>query len=224
MAFACRNASVEHHSSGARLMTASSAPVLLAALAFGYLLGSIPFGLVLTRSAGLGDIRAIGSGNIGATNVLRTGSRKLAAATLLLDGLKGTAAVILAGLFGPAAALAAGIGAFLGHVFPVWLGFRGGKGVATFLGVLLAIAWPAFFVFAAIWIAMAYAFRFSSLAALAASVVTPVVLAVMGYGWPAVLAFAAMTALLVAKHHENIAKLIAGTESRIGEKSAAPPG
>ncbi|MDP3544956.1 MAG: glycerol-3-phosphate 1-O-acyltransferase PlsY [Phreatobacter sp.] len=205
-------------------MTASSAPVLLAALAFGYLLGSIPFGLVLTRSAGLGDIRAIGSGNIGATNVLRTGNRKLAAATLLLDGLKGTAAVILAGLFGPAAALAAGIGAFLGHVFPVWLGFRGGKGVATFLGVLLAIAWPAFFVFAAIWIAMAYAFRFSSLAALAASVATPVVLAVMGYGWPAVLAFAAMTALLVAKHHENIAKLIAGTESRIGEKSAAPPG
>ncbi len=205
-------------------MIAASLPVLAAALAVGYLLGSIPFGLVLTRSAGLGDIRAIGSGNIGATNVLRTGNRKLAAATLLLDGLKGTAAVILAGLFGPAAALAAGIGAFLGHVFPVWLGFRGGKGVATFLGVLLAIAWPAFFVFAAIWIAMAYAFRFSSLAALAASVATPVVLAVMGYGWPAVLAFAAMTALLIAKHHENIAKLIAGTESRIGEKSAAPPG
>ncbi|MGU9981880.1 glycerol-3-phosphate 1-O-acyltransferase PlsY [Phreatobacter sp. HK31-P] len=205
-------------------MIAASLPVLAAALAVGYLLGSIPFGLVLTRSAGLGDIRAIGSGNIGATNVLRTGNRKLAAATLLLDGLKGTAAVLLAGIFGPAAALAAGIGAFIGHVFPVWLGFRGGKGVATFLGVLLAIAWPAFFVFAAIWIAMAYAFRFSSLAALAASVATPVVLAVMGYGWPAVLAFAAMTALLIAKHHENIAKLIAGTESRIGEKSAAPPG
>lgn len=205
-------------------MTAASLPVLAAALAVGYLLGSIPFGLVLTRSAGLGDIRAIGSGNIGATNVLRTGNRKLAAATLLLDGLKGTAAVLLAGIFGPAAALAAGLGAFLGHVFPVWLGFRGGKGVATYLGVLLAIAWPAFVVFALIWIGMAYAFRYSSLAALVASVASPVVLAVMGLGWPTILAFAAMTALLVAKHHENIAKLIAGTESRIGEKSAAPPG
>lgn len=205
-------------------MIAASLPVLIAALAFGYLLGSIPFGLVLTRSAGLGDIRAIGSGNIGATNVLRTGNKKLAAATLLLDGLKGAAAVLLAGLLGPAAALAAGIGAFLGHVFPVWLGFKGGKGVATFLGILLAVAWPAFLVFAAIWLAMAFAFRYSSLAALVASAATPVVLLAMGHGWPAVLAFAAMTALLVAKHHQNIAKLMAGTESRIGEKSAAPPG
>lgn len=205
-------------------MTSASLPLLAAALAFGYLLGSIPFGLVLTRSAGLGDIRAIGSGNIGATNVLRTGNRKLAAATLLLDGLKGTAAVLVAGYFGPAAALAAGLGAFLGHVFPVWLGFKGGKGVATFLGVLLAIHWPAFLVFAAIWIAMALAFRFSSLAALVASVATPIVLFLAGLGWPTVGVFAAMTALSVAKHHENIARLLAGTESRIGAKSAKPPG
>ncbi|MDP2803876.1 MAG: glycerol-3-phosphate 1-O-acyltransferase PlsY [Phreatobacter sp.] len=211
------------------MFAAASLPVLLAALAFGYLLGSIPFGLVLTRSAGLGDIRAIGSGNIGATNVLRTGNRKLAAATLILDGLKGTAAVLIAGLvFGPAAALVAGMGAFLGHVFPVWLGFRGGKGVATFLGVLVAIHWPTFLVFAAIWIAMAYAFRFSSLAALTASIATPVILLVAGLGWPTVAAFAAMTALLVAKHHENIARLRDGTESRIGAKTGTaretPPG
>ena len=205
-------------------MTSASLLLLAAALAFGYLLGSIPFGLVLTRSAGLGDIRAIGSGNIGATNVLRTGNKKLAAATLLLDGLKGTAAVLLAAWFGPAAALAAGLGAFLGHVFPVWLGFKGGKGVATFLGVLLAVHWPSFLVFAAIWIAMAYAFRFSSLAALVASIATPVVLMLWGLGWPTVAVFAAMAALSVAKHHENIARLLAGTESRIGAKSAKPPG
>lgn len=205
-------------------MIAASLPVLIAALVFGYLLGSIPFGLVLTRSAGLGDIRAIGSGNIGATNVLRTGNKKLAAATLLLDGLKGTAAVLIAAIFAPAAALAAGLGAFLGHVFPVWLGFRGGKGVATFLGILLAVAWPAFLVFAGIWLAIAFAFRYSSLAALAASAATPVVLLAIGHGWPTVLVFGAMTALLIAKHHQNIAKLMAGTESRIGEKSTAPPG
>ncbi len=205
-------------------MTSASLPLLAAALAFGYLLGSIPFGLVLTRSAGLGDIRAIGSGNIGATNVLRTGNKKLAAATLLLDGLKGTAAVLLAAYFGPAAALAAGLGAFLGHLFPVWLGFKGGKGVATFLGVLLAVHWPAFLVFAGVWIAMALAFRYSSLAALVASAATPVVLFLMGLGWPTVIVFAAMTALSFAKHHETIARLLAGTESRIGAKSVKPPG
>ncbi|MBY0361126.1 MAG: glycerol-3-phosphate 1-O-acyltransferase PlsY [Phreatobacter sp.] len=206
------------------MFAAASLPVLLAALGFGYLLGSIPFGLVLTRSAGLGDIRAIGSGNIGATNVLRTGNRKLAAATLLLDGLKGTAAVLIAGLFDPAAALVAGLGAFLGHIFPVWLGFRGGKGVATFLGILVAIHWPTFLVCAAIWIAMAYAFRFSSLAALTASTATPLILLVAGLGWPTVAVVAAMTVLLVAKHHENIGRLLAGTESRIGAKSEKPPG
>lgn len=206
------------------MFAAASLPVLIAALGFGYLLGSIPFGLVLTRSAGLGDIRAIGSGNIGATNVLRTGNRKLAAATLLLDGLKGTAAVLIAGMFDPAAALVAGLGAFLGHIFPVWLGFRGGKGVATFLGVLVAIHWPTFLVCAAIWIAMAYAFRFSSLAALTASIATPVILFVAGLGWPTVAIVAAMTVLLVAKHHENIGRLLAGTESRIGAKSEKPPG
>jgi glycerol-3-phosphate acyltransferase PlsY len=206
------------------MFAAASLPVLIAALGFGYLLGSIPFGLVLTRSAGLGDIRAIGSGNIGATNVLRTGNRKLAAATLLLDGLKGTAAVLIAGMFDPAAALVAGLGAFLGHIFPVWLGFRGGKGVATFLGILVAIHWPTFLVCAAIWIAMAYAFRFSSLAALTASIATPLILLVAGLGWPTVAVVAAMTVLLVAKHHENIGRLLAGTESRIGAKSEKPPG
>lgn len=206
------------------MFAAASLPVLIAALGFGYLLGSIPFGLVLTRSAGLGDIRAIGSGNIGATNVLRTGNRKLAAATLLLDGLKGTAAVLIAGMFDPAAALVAGLGAFLGHIFPVWLGFRGGKGVATFLGILVAIHWPTFLICAAIWIAMAYAFRFSSLAALTASIATPLILLVAGLGWPTVAVVAAMTVLLVAKHHENIGRLLAGTESRIGAKSEKPPG
>ncbi|QCI68584.1 glycerol-3-phosphate 1-O-acyltransferase PlsY [Phreatobacter stygius] len=212
-----------------------SFPALLAALAFGYLLGSIPFGLLLTRAAGMGDIRAIGSGNIGATNVLRTGSKKLAAATLLLDALKATAAVLIAARFGPQAALIAGIGAFLGHIFPVWLGFKGGKGVATFLGLLLGLYWPAFLVFALTWLAMAYAFRFSSLAALVASLVAPAFLIALAKlpGLQALLplpfgsalqmgvATLAVAAAIWAKHHENIAKLMAGTESRIGEKSAA---
>ncbi|MGL4284980.1 MAG: glycerol-3-phosphate 1-O-acyltransferase PlsY [Phreatobacter sp.] len=212
-----------------------SFPALLAALAFGYLLGSIPFGLLLTRAAGMGDIRAIGSGNIGATNVLRTGNKKVAAATLLLDALKATAAVLIAGRFGPEAALLGGIGAFLGHIFPVWLGFKGGKGVATFLGLLLGLYWPAFLVFALVWLAMAYAFRYSSLAALIATVVAPVFLIVLAK-WPALqsvlpqpfgsplqigVATLVVAAVIWAKHHENIAKLVAGTESRIGEKSAA---
>src|SRR6185437_7585214 len=130
--------------------------VLVTALAFGYLLGSIPFGLVVTRAAGLGDVRNIGSGNIGATNVLRTGNKKLAALTLLLDALKGTAAVLLAGLYAPEAALLAGFGAFLGHLFPVWLGFKGGKGVATYLGVLIGLAWQGALVFAVVWLIVAF--------------------------------------------------------------------
>jgi acyl phosphate:glycerol-3-phosphate acyltransferase len=192
-------------------------PVLIGALAFGYLLGSIPFGLVVTRAAGLGDVRKIGSGNIGATNVLRTGSKKLAALTLVLDALKGTAAVLLAGRFGPEAALAAGLGAFLGHLFPVWLGFRGGKGVATFIGVLLGLAPVAVLAFALLWLGLAFAARYSSLAALVASAATPLVL--WGLGRPSeALLFLALAALLWWKHAPNIRRLMAGTEGRIGQK------
>ncbi|RUW92006.1 glycerol-3-phosphate 1-O-acyltransferase, partial [Mesorhizobium sp. M8A.F.Ca.ET.023.01.1.1] len=152
---------------------------LILALVFGYLLGSIPFGLLLTRAAGLGDVRKIGSGNIGATNVLRTGNKGLAAATLLLDALKGTAAVLIAGHFAPETAVWAGLGAFLGHLFPAWLGFKGGKGVATYLGVLIGLAWQVALIFAVVWLVMAFLFRFSSLAALTAAVVVPIALYVM---------------------------------------------
>jgi glycerol-3-phosphate acyltransferase PlsY len=197
-------------------------------LSVGYLLGSIPFGLLLTRAAGLGDVRQIGSGNIGATNVLRTGNKKLAAATLLLDTLKGTAAVALAGWLGtllPAATdvarfgpLLGGIGAFLGHVFPLWLGFKGGKGVATYIGVLLGLAWPAALVFGAAWLLTAAVTRYSSLSALVATLVVLVFLATTTIGpWLPGTA-AVMSGLLFWKHRENIARLIAGTESRIGAK------
>src|SRR3954470_21927570 len=147
------------------------------ALVIGYLLGSIPFGLILTRLAGTQDLRSIGSGNIGATNVLRTGRKGLAAATLLGDALKGTAAVIIAGYFGgPYAAMAAGLGAFLGHLFPVWLKFRGGKGVAVYIGILIGLFWPAAIVFCLIWLVLAVALRYSSVSALVASVITPLFL------------------------------------------------
>lgn len=189
----------------------------LAALAFGYLLGSIPFGVILTRLTGAGDLRAIGSGNIGATNVLRTGRKGLAAATLLGDMLKGTAAVLLAGSFGGVAALAAGLGAFLGHLFPVWLGFRGGKGVATYLGILLGLFWPAALAFAAVWLAVAGLTRFSSLAALVASLATPAVLLALGQR-PAAALFALLTVLVFVMHRANIGRLLAGTEGRIGQK------
>jgi acyl phosphate:glycerol-3-phosphate acyltransferase len=192
-------------------------PVLIGALAFGYLLGSIPFGLVVTRAAGLGDVRKIGSGNIGATNVLRTGSKKLAALTLVLDALKGTAAVLLAGRFGPEAALAAGLGAFLGHLFPVWLGFRGGKGVATYLGILLALSPVGAVVFAAVWLALAFGLRYSSLAALAAAVAVPVYLFVAA-PLPVALLFVLLSLLVFVKHRANIGRLAAGTEARIGAK------
>ncbi|MCJ2032985.1 glycerol-3-phosphate 1-O-acyltransferase PlsY [Methylobacterium sp. J-068] len=199
-------------------MTGLSWPLLLAALAGGYLLGSIPFGLILTRFAGLGDVRAIGSGNIGATNVLRTGRKGLAAATLLGDALKGTLAVLLAGRFlGPEAALVAGLGAFLGHLFPVWLGFRGGKGVATFLGVLLALSPLGLVAFAAIWLGLAFTLKYSSLAALAASALTPLVLWAIGQPSVAIL-FLLLAALLWWKHAPNIRRLIDGTEGRIGQK------
>ena len=190
------------------------------ALALGYLFGSIPFGLILTRLAGLGDVRAIGSGNIGATNVLRTGNKMLAAGTLLGDLLKGTAAVLLARYwFGDGAALvaglAAGLGAFLGHLFPVWLGFKGGKGVATFIGVLLAVDWRACLAFGIVWLVIAALTRYSSLSALIASLAAPIVLFLLGQPEAAAV-FAVLTILIWIKHRANIARLIAGTESRIG--------
>ncbi|CAA2159548.1 Glycerol-3-phosphate acyltransferase [Methylobacterium brachiatum] len=193
-------------------------PAALGGLALGYALGSIPFGLIFTRVAGLGDVRAIGSGNIGATNVLRTGRKGLAAATLLGDALKGTAAVLIARqLGGEGPALAAGLGAFLGHLFPVWLGFKGGKGVATFIGVLLAFSPPALAAFAVIWLGLAFALKYSSLAALAASAATPLVLWALDAPTQAVL-FLLLGVLLWWKHAPNIRRLAAGTEGRIGQK------
>lgn len=193
---------------------------LLLALFLGYLLGSIPFGLIITRIAGTEDIRTIGSGNIGATNVLRTGKKGLAAATLLGDALKGTAAVLLARQFwGDDAALVAGLGAFLGHLFPVWLSFKGGKGVATYLGVLLGLQWPIFLFFAAIWLLVAYFSRYSSLAALVASASAPLAALVLGARGVEVALFAVLAGLLWWKHAENIRRLLAGVEGRIGKKA-----
>ena len=184
----------------------------------GYLLGSIPWGLLLTRAAGLGDVRAIGSGNIGATNVLRTGNKGLAAATLALDALKGTIAILIAlRLLGPEASLAAAVGAFLGHVFPVWLGFKGGKGVATFIGCLLALDWRVALLFAAVWLGMAAAFRYSSLSALVASLLTPFSFWYFGE-LPTALVMAILVVLLWFKHRPNVERLMAGTEGRIGQK------
>jgi glycerol-3-phosphate acyltransferase PlsY len=189
----------------------------LAAL-FGYLLGSIPFGLILTRAAGGPDVRTIGSGNIGATNVLRTGRKGLAAATLLLDMLKGTAAVLLARHFaGGEAALAAACGAFLGHLFPVWLKFKGGKGVATYIGLLVGLYWPAALIFCALWLAVAGLFRYSSLSALIASALTPLALWLLGQ--PGIAAMMVLlTMMLWLMHRANISRLLAGTEGRIGAK------
>lgn len=191
--------------------------ITIAALIFGYLLGSIPFGLLLTRAAGLGDVRSIGSGNIGATNVLRTGNKKLAAATLLLDALKGTAAVLLANCYAPDLGLWAGFGAFLGHLFPIWLSFRGGKGVATYLGVLIALAWQVALIFAAVWLLVAIVFRYSSLAALCAAIAVPVALWFLATPQLAGL-FAVMSVILFIKHRANIQRLASGTEGRIGAK------
>ena len=193
---------------------------------FGYLCGSIPFGLILTRLGGTANLRAIGSGNIGATNVLRTGRKDLAAATLLLDLGKGAAAVLIVACVAArltpadaawpsAAVLGAAAGAFLGHVYPVWLGFKGGKGVATFVGCLLAVAWPAGLAFIAVWLGTAAITRFSSLAALAASALTPAFLLALDRVSSAIV-FAVLAAILWAKHAQNIARLKAGTETRIG--------
>ena len=194
-----------------------SLAMLAAAFAAGFLLGSIPFGLILTRAAGLGDIRAIGSGNIGATNVLRTGNRKLAAATLALDFLKGAAAVwVVAVAIGPGAAGIAAIGAVLGHCHPPWLRFRGGKGVATALGVFLGLAWPVFLAAALTWLGMAKLVRISSASALAGLAAAVVVAALWG-GWALFLPVALITAYVYARHHANIRRLLAGKEPRIGE-------
>ncbi len=193
-------------------------PYLIAALVFGYLCGSIPSGFLITRAAGLGDVRKIGSGNIGATNVLRTGRKGLAALTLLFDALKGAVPVLLlAGLYAPSLGLAAGLGAFLGHLFPIWLGFRGGKGVATYLGVLIAVAWQGALVFAACWLLVAFATRYSSLAALISAIAVPLFLWWMGWLHPAEL-FAVMSVLVFLKHRANIARLASGSETRIGAK------
>jgi glycerol-3-phosphate acyltransferase PlsY len=205
--------------------TLSLLPAYAAALAFGYLCGSIPFGLILTRLAGTTDIRSIGSGNIGATNVLRTGRRGLAAATLLGDMLKGTLAVLLIyWYFGPEfqyfardLAILAALGAFLGHLFPVWLGFKGGKGVAAYIGILLALAWPAAIAFCLIWLAVAAITRYSSLAALVGSAATPLLLWAIGHSGDAVL-FTLLTALLWIMHRANITRLIEGTEHRMSAK------
>jgi glycerol-3-phosphate acyltransferase PlsY len=187
---------------------------ILAAAAIGYLLGSIPFGLVLTRIAGLGDIRQIGSGNIGATNVLRTGSKALAALTVAFDVLKGVAAALIGGAWSEEAALAGGAAVIIGHMFPVWLGFRGGKGVATTLGVLIVIAWPVAVLAGLLWLAMVAIFRYSSLAALVAAVATAVLAAILIE--PARAGLIALIALFViVRHHDNIRRLLAGTESRI---------
>ncbi|MDB5641194.1 MAG: glycerol-3-phosphate acyltransferase [Hyphomicrobiales bacterium] len=188
------------------------------ALLLGYLLGSIPFGLIITKLGGAGDVRAIGSGNIGATNVLRTGRKDLAIATLLLDALKGTVAVLIASaFFSREAMLVAGLGAFLGHLYPVWLRFKGGKGVATFLGCLLGVYWPAALVFIAAWLLAAWLTKYSSAGALVASLASPLALLLLGQRDAAEL-FVALAILLWFRHAENIRRLVAGTEGKIGQK------
>ena len=197
-------------------------PFLFACVAGGYLLGSIPFGLIATRLGGAGDIRKVGSGNIGATNVLRTGRRDLAAITLIGDAGKGAVAVWLGGaLASPVGAAAAGAAAFLGHLFPIWLGFRGGKGVASFFGILLAADWPVGLMSGATWLVTAAVFRFSSLAALTAAALAPVfVLFVSGWRSPVLWLTIAMAVLIFVRHRENIERLIEGTESKIGKAKA----
>jgi len=196
----------------------TSAAVLILWAVIGYLLGSIPSGMILARALGLGNLREIGSGNIGATNVLRTGSKKAAAMTLLLDGAKGAVAVLLAAwIAGPDSAQLAGLAAFLGHCFPVWLSFRGGKGVATFLGLMLALAWPVGLLCCAAWLATAALSRISSLSALVAASTAPIWMLLLGY-WSVLVLGVLLAALIVWRHAANIARLRAGTEPKIGAK------
>ncbi len=198
------------------LVTAQTALMMAAAL--GYLLGSVPFGLLVARALGLGDVRKIGSGNIGATNVLRTGHKAAAAATLFLDGTKGAAAVLLArALWAEDAAQLAGLAAILGHLFPVWLGFRGGKGVATFLGLLLALAWPVGLACCATWAAFAATTRTSSMGALGAASASTFWLLVLGFGHAFFLGMT-LTGLIFFKHWPNVRRIRAGTEPKIGQK------
>ena len=194
--------------------------LLLGPFLLGYLLGSIPFGLLLTRAAGLGDIRKVGSGNIGATNVLRTGRKGLAAATLLLDALKGVVAVLIARQLGELAAVGAAAGAVLGHMFPVWLSFKGGKGMATTLGVMWGLAWPVGAIACAAWLAFAAVFRYSSLATLL-SVVVAAIAAWFLTDPRAAMLLTLLVPLVWARHHQNIARLLAGTEPKIGQRSKA---
>ena len=202
---------------------AHSWPYLASALVFGYLLGSIPFGLVLTRLAGLGDIRKVGSGNIGATNVLRTGRKGLALATLLLDGGKGALAVLIGREFGPDIAVLAGGGAFLGHCFPVWLRFKGGKGVATYLGVMLAIAWPAGLACCLTWLAVAALLRWSSVAALSAAALGPLY-AYLWADWQRMELAVFLAVIVFIRHHANIRRLLSGEEPKIGAGKAPRAG
>lgn len=187
-----------------------------AALAVAYLVGSIPFGLILTKLAGLGDIRNIGSGNIGATNVLRTGNKRLAAVTLLLDVAKGSAGTVIGGLFGPEGALIGAVAATFGHMFPVWLGFKGGKGVATGLGALIVLAWPSALIAAAIWLLSALTLRISSASALITTALAPFHAWYFAGPWTA-LAVAGVCALIWIRHHQNIARLLKGEEPKIGQ-------
>lgn len=191
---------------------------LLLAFVTGYLLGSIPFGLVLTRFAGKGDVRKVGSGNIGATNVLRAAGRRTAALTLLLDALKATAAVLLARELWPGSESFAAAGALIGHLYPVWLKFRGGKGVATYLGLLIPLLWPAAVVYALVWVVALAIIRISSVAGMLAAISAPIAAAILGQTtyFPILLGF---TFLVLWRHHENLARLKAGTEPRIGKKS-----
>ena len=194
---------------------------LIYAVVLGYLCGSVPFGLLLTRAAGLGDIRSIGSGNIGATNVLRTGNRWLAAATLILDAAKAALPVLVARYYwGENAAMIAGIAAFVGHCFPVWLNFKGGKGVAVMIGSLLALSWPVGLIFCAVWLVIALAQKMSSLAALTAAATAPIFAFVINNEWLAGTA-AVMALLLFFQHRANIARLMAGTEPKIGSEKKA---
>ncbi len=194
----------------------------ISALLFGYLCGSIPFGVIFTKLSGAGDLRNVGSGNIGATNVLRTGRKDLAAATLICDMLKGTVAVLtVSALMEYRFALLAGFAAFVGHLYPMWLRFKGGKGVATYLGILFGLGWPAFLaapIFCAVWLAVAAATRYSSLAALVASAATPAVLLATSLRYEPVL-FGLLTVILWLKHRDNIMRLLAGTEGKIGQKT-----
>ena len=201
-------------------MSAEIIAVPLLSLLLGYLLGSVPFGVLVTRAAGAGDLRSIGSGNIGATNVLRTGRKGLAALTLILDMLKGTAAVLIVRALWPGVEEIAAIGALLGHLWPVWLGFRGGKGVATLLGVMIGLYWPSALIYAAVWIACLALTRYSSLSGMAAALAAPLGAAVLGR-FDLALLYLGFTLLVFFKHRDNLGRLLEGTEPQVGRAQAA---